>query len=629
MNNIGILNLANKSVNDIKKIIEVYIEGSRNMRKRIISNENYDECIIDLIRDTYLHNILMRYIGLMTIISNNPEYEVIDNRIIEHTFIHYNKKKFKGKIIDIYNHFYKTYEENKINFDYCKFLLKIIDKCNIPKKCIRIKRNIRMIENKIQNVLSINPVIKLDQSEERLDYNNYCLLLDKTNNIEKRHIIENKYLSRTDNVVVDFAKLIVMRNILSRKMGYDTYFRYLNKNKIDTSDVIKELIIKLNSEINKKAFTEIYNIYKFQSQNNEKSNKIMMCDIIRYNRIHKNDMKFHHSVAIQVIFNIFDLYFNITIKKEDVKAWNNNTKVYLMVDKITNNVISRFYLDIDYDDNKNTLHPVSVRLSDRMQINKDSFSIPEIALIANYKNNLTYSDVITLFREFGSLLLMSCYNSRVGPINYDEEFSNYLPYIMEYFALDKDIIEIISFASFGNNESSRAIVDHILLSRNIDICFMTKLKCVYAKFDHLIHNSIPLIDLLMKANTDTELSQIIFETYKDIYKEIMDPLSEIFITDIGHIDPIAIINEINGSQGYLYSNLMNEIFAYATYWIIKNYKVKSFKEDVLRDGITNYRDLVRAFIKKKNVDCFTLYISNVLSINNEDNEEDTTKFCED
>ena len=59
---------------------------------------------------------------------------------------------------------------------------------------------------------------------------------------------------------------------------------------------------------------------------------------------------------------------------------------------------------------------------------------------------------------------------------------------------------------------------------------------------------------------------------------------------------------------------MNEIFSYATYWILKNKEnsVECFRSTVLNNGIENYRDLIRIFLKKYNVNCFSLYIKNVV-----------------
>jgi hypothetical protein len=325
-----------------------------------------------------------------------------------------------------------------------------------------------------------------------------------------------------------------------------------------------------------------------------------------------------------VIFNVLDNYFGIKIQKINEKTWRQNVIVYIMIDKKSGNLLGRLFLDIMYDENKKIVDPISIKLSDKMQININSKSTAEVVLLTNYQNLkcMTYNDIVLLFREFGYIMAGICYESRVGVVNYDEEFSNYLPLLMEYIAWDRDIISLIA----KNHDVS--IVDHIEMGRYIDMCLNIKFKCINAKFDHLLHNSEVLMDELIKNTDNANIG--ILETYLNIYKEFMEPYSNIFLSNIEYIDPIAIIQEINGSQGVMYANLMNEIFAYASYWIIKEKKINDFRECVLSNGVDNYRDLVRSFLKKVDVNCFVLYVKNVLKLESLDDyiTEDTNYFDE-
>ena len=307
------------------------------------------------------------------------------------------------------------------------------------------------------------------------------------------------------------------------------------------------------------------------------------------------------------------------MEKTEECAWRHNVSVYNAIDKSTKKNIGRLYLDTIFDANKKITDPISIRLSDKMQINHDSRTNAEVALIANYQNSkcLTYHDVVILFKEFGYIISGLCYDSRVGIINYDAEFSNYLPALMECYAWDRNTIQMV----VGDMDAT-PIIDHIIIGRELDMCYNINMKCINAKFDHLLHNSEPLLDIIVKAiNEKNDAGAEILETYKVIFAEIMNPVNDIFITRPDNIDLSTMIQEITSSCGVLYSNLMNDIFAYATYWIIKekyNKKdfliVDEFRACILNNGVDNYRDLIRTFLKKIDINCFYLYIKNVINI---------------
>ena len=481
---------------------------------------------------------------------------------------------------------------------------------------------------------------------------NYHDLMTLIDDMNVRHQVEKQYMSKTSNVLHDFSNLILLRKELASQTGYQTFFKYINRGKFDNSETIKNLITELNLKISLKAHNEIKKIHQFFTKTYSRSNnhssddsKISMSDVIKYNNMFKNNGMFKVSDVMNIILSIIGKYFNLKFDLSKdfsvslLRSWRPNIDVLNMMDAKTGKLLGRLFLDVLFDENKKINSPISIRISDKVQINQASSqiqsTIAEVILVANYMKNkpLTYSDIVLLFREFGYILSGMCYDSRVGLINYDEEFSNYLPLLMEYIAWDRDTIK--QFIRNGNNENTdSSMIDLIEMTRSIDLCFNLKIKCINAKFDHLIHNSEPLLDLLTKTSKNNgNVSNDILNTYKDIYKEIMNPLASIMDINIDHIDPLTIIQEINNSQSMLYANLMNEIFAYASYWTMKqNNKNVDFRNSVLSDGITNYRDLVRTFLKKMdgNTNCFSLYIKNVIKADDsiEEITEDTNYFDE-
>lgn len=625
MSKIGVRDLISKSASDIEKTADMFIKSSLNIREGLIHGKDDDICMLSLIRDTYVCNLIIRYVGMMTIVTLDPQWKKIDNKMIEYMQTYYNHKKFKKKIIELYEHYCN--KDDKL--DYCKFLDKIISKCNMTDNENDLRKKIRMLENKIFNLLNIDPIVKIstkyfkklpqnyeikdDKITVHLDQHNYNELIDLVDDIDVRHKIETQYMSRTKHAICDFANLIILRKLLAKEAGVESYFKYINRNKFDNSESVKELITDINQKLNIETKSELDKIYQYfkRTANINTDTKISICDVQKYNRIHKNNTKFNPKHVYTTIFNIILMYFKIkTVKISDI-SWNSNMEIYELRDSDNNELLGRLYMDIIYNENKKLSDPLSIRLSDKMQINKKSKSISEVALIANYHVNdcMNYNDVVALFREFGYILHNICYESRVGLINYDEEFSNYMPLLMEYIAWDKNTITMII------GDKNPIIIDHIELGKNIDTCLNLKLKCINAKFDHLLHNSEPLMQILMHhSEKKCDVSEIIIQTYQNIYQEIMEYLSDIMKNNIENIFPISIVQEINTSQGFLYANLINEIFAYGSYWIIKNNKDHDFRNCVLNNAVDNYRELIRTFLKKSDINYVELYMNNIIRV---------------
>ena len=644
MNDSNINTFINKNVLEINEIASSFINTSLNLRENIIRENRPEICIIELIRDTYMCNLFLRYIGMMSIIDPNPKWITIDNKMTEYMYNYYNNEKFKNKLVELYKFYYKIYEKDSTNYDYCCFIDKMINKSEISLECLEIKKTIKMLENRIFNIININPILKVatkyfknipehfeiknDNAIINLTNTNYLLLIDIIDDMKIRHQIEKHYLSRTKNVLSDFSKLIVFRKLLAERSGYSTYFKYINKGKNDNSETIKDFITDLNNKINKKTHIEFNKIYQYFSSLHGIKTKLDSSDIIKYVRMQKNNNKFECNHVLNVIFNLISKYFNIKFNRINEHGWNKNVIIYNVIDISTQKLLGKLFLDITFSENKKIIDPISLRLGDKMQITASNITKSEIVLLGNYQSGktMTYSDVVLLFREFGYVVINMCYESRAGMINYDNEFSNFIPSLMEYIAWDRETIKMI----IGKLDPS--IIDHIEICRDLDICYNIKIKCINAKFDHLIHNSEPLLKIISVAiENKNDGSCEILETYKKIFAEMMNPVNDIFSDEINNIDPLLIIQEINNTQAFLYSNLMNEIFSYSTFFVLKNNNcIDDFRKNVLNNGVNNYRDLIRVFLKKFNINCFSLYINNVVKTTVIDDSitEDTNYFEE-
>jgi hypothetical protein len=241
-----------------------------------------------------------------------------------------------------------------------------------------------------------------------------------------------------------------------------------------------------------------------------------------------------------------------------------------------------------------------------MILTENTISTPEVVLICKDKD-ITYNEVINLFYEFGDIMQNILYKSTVGKINSDNEFNNLIPIIFKHIALDPDTIKIISSAKKNPDIVSDHINTTINMTKSIDL----RKKLVSAKFDHVLHNSEPLLMKLDSIDQE-EKNKLIYDTYFTIYKDIFNyPHKKI----PKNIDP-NVISKIISKQNFQYSTIINEIFGYACYHMIKyENKILEFNSIFFENCDTTFGSMIKTFIS--NVDYMDLYLTNVFNLSNE------------
>jgi Zn-dependent oligopeptidase len=670
MPSIGIRNLVSRGTDYAVNFIEQFIKSSTNI-KNSIKDYRYDSqtdpdkdretrqnMMIALIRDTYVCNLLLGYSGMMRLISDETlieVYENIDTKLLKYVDDFYNDVDFRNCLYQIYIRYRDSYEKLDVEsfpnhqeeLEIIRFLERIIDRLQIDGKKASINSCMTMLENKIYNLLNVTPLIPLDERyltfdggdrieitgrktkkngdktvEVPLHYDNYSLLMNNIRSVEVRHAIELRYRSRTESTLKDFTDLVIYRRLLAAEMGYASYFKYVTRDKSDNSEAIKKLITSLNTKIEGQTRAELLNVYDYFNRGPEKqARRITSGDIERYIKVHSSHQTYDKYVVMYYLFRVIKQYFNISIRRFDSEEGEEDFPFKSFELCTGDEVLGRLYIDIDQSESKRIIDPISVKVSDRMMISKDIHTMGEVMLLGNYGDKITYREVVNIFKEFGYVLQELCYRSGVGLVNRDQEFSNFMPLLMENIAWDHDTIQMICQDS--------DVTNHIVSMRYFDICTRLKQKCVYAKFDHLLHNSDEVINLMVQIvqdqnKTDDEIikavQKTIIELYQTIHQESFSSVIDIFDIptdiDLASIDPMAVVLEINGSQGLLYSNLMNEIFAYSCYHILKN-KLRTadeFRHVILEDGVTPFRDLISEFMRVPELNSFNLYLTGLIGI---------------
>ena len=624
-----------------------YLEFSHNKLNELLKKGSDIDIVKFLVADTYNFNKYHSYVGLKLVTSEDYEFwDIIDHKLSDASELLLSDTRLYNRLVTIL-----AQKSESINSQYITFVNRIVSgfiKKGIHKDTTRIKNISAMIrnnKNKVINKLENNPIINIDRnllefgktgktrkSEKvrvELTRDNYFYLLNTISDANVRSKIETAYNMKSDSIMTDICKIIVLRQYYATELGYGSYFDYIN-NKNNNSNDIKELIFDLISKVDLRATNEIERIHTELAKDGF-NKKVEYNDIIYYHNKLQSKLLFKPSSVFASIFKSINKYFSISFVSSDRPKWHNSVEVFECIDKRTNAKLGILYLDIAYSPGKRIDSPMFIKLSDKYQINGEMY-MAEVCITANYKDVgtrcMSYNEIVQMYREFGNVLQNISYISHTGLINYDKSFSNFLPQIMEYIAWERDTIENIA------PESTPEQIDHIIFGRNIDVCYSIKTRCIQASVDHIIHNSkefSSLVNDYLKEAKSTA-PNILTTLYKKTFTEMMSKSRDILNTDIKSIPPNFIAQMINGNEGILYGNISSEILSYAVFSSIKDGKGEKFRKEVLEPTDKSFNNLLLQFISSIDTDTYNLYLSKIIGLDIENDDElvtENTNFFDD
>jgi hypothetical protein len=613
-------NIISSKISDYETYFCSFIQDSKKIREHIGSISDNKKCFRVLVQYMHRMNVLVNYATLMKLISNNNRWEYFNKKLIDHNNDIQNDQMFhkKIKILANYHNDAKTDMQSKYldNFIDSYFYYSCVPDLhrrviNAESGIIKsmnnfpyVKINVKYLNKKIPKNYKIeNGIATIELTQE-----NYINLLENIESPKIRHKIESHFLSRTKNVIPYFRELLVLRQEFALVKKSNTYFDLINKSQKSKKDIL-DFLDKVDDKLNLTIRSEIEMIYNhYKNSDNYKDEKITTGDIIRYTKLNSNGTKFPLKHIIFVIFFIYKKYFGLELTlATNIKLWRKDVISYKMTSG--DKQIGTLILDLMLNDGKSIDSPISIKLSDAIDDGVHS-NDTVIVLLANYSHDydLDFYDSISLFKEFGHVLQNISYGCPFGKLNYDDEFSELFSMIFEFFAWDPDIINMII------EKKDPLISEHILLEQKFDLIYSLKLKCIFSKYDHIIHNSPQFIEAINTPGSNSE--KIIVQLYNDIFNKTMKTISDLLSLPYPYLPPNLIVQEINNFQGVYYSSITTNIFAYSLYWLITNDNNDLFNNTILFNGNDYYGKLISDILSKTNIDCFTLYLSNYLEIVN-------------
>lgn len=574
------------------------IEYCRSLEKKI----DNDKLIKLLCTIDYFY----KAIGLMKIILGNKKYNECDILIEQYITELFSNKKIYKKIKEIKNvNSTNLIEMIHKNFYECK-----------NENSTKIFTEMNKLKNKINSVIedgvltesniAIKNVIPSIPSKFIMTKELFNILQSNVKDSKVRKTLEVVYNSKTKKILDDFAVLLLWRQKYAKTLGYNSYFDYAKQK--GSVQSIKNLINDLLVKIEHRSRKESERIYRDLKK--EGINKINQSDFSYYFEKFKPTNLFKPVDVLKILFEISESFFGLTFKPANftLKLWSEKIMTCRVLN-IAKEDLGFVHFDLYKTNTKKTTSPLCMKLSG---------SPKRICLISSYSDIntkcMTFSDILLLFREFGCVIQMITHNKDELIVKNDE-FDILMAQVMEYIAWEKPIIEKLCVGM------DSTVIDHIIFMRYINFANTIKTKCVNSLFDHIIHNSNDLIDIIKQNTTQGIGSGDIIETlYKKIYNDIWSSQSDIINLDITGISPNVIMNEISGNESTLYSNILTEILSFAIFTLIKNGEGKNFIKDVLSQPSHNLRVSLNHFIEKLKADSYYLYLQEVIGYEEIDTE---------
>jgi hypothetical protein len=629
MTTLGVLELSKLNISDYKIIVDKFITRSNNLKTRICElnkdTRKKDTIIYELLSDIYLHGLLMNYAKTMIIIHNDSEWVEIENILIEHIKNFNLEEKLNKQLLKL-SKIYKNKETKELSNIFI-FLNKLIIKNMSIIYDTELNSDIDRLENKIMDNLLINPIFKIELQNEQykqfqlveknnksiysieLNDHNYYKLISLVNNSDILSKIYNTKIACSNSSLKEFYNLLILRHKLANTNNKSSFYKYINRDNINKTETIANLIKIINKNIDvktKKEINSIITLYQSDYGKIKKLTNIHISKIIK-DKLNKYHFKPQHvfTVIFQKIKELFDIDIVID-KNTKIDVWDNNTILFNVLQ--SKNLKGKLFLNYFSSAKKTITNPYSLCIGDKIKISKKTVTIPECALICNYDihNPITYDQIILIFKEFGFILQNLCHDSHVGFINSNKEYRELIPFIFECIASDMNFIKnILQESGLYSTDNLNEIYKIV----NIKKCIITKNKFINHEFDQRIH-SRNFIKHLVKLN-DKYIDNFLINAYLDIYKTYF-PYHN--YEQIQSINPLTLINEINSNQGNMYSQILNELFGFCCYHqIINENKGIEFRKLFFDITQNSYENKLSEYLKDFNNKQHQFYIDNYFS----------------
>jgi thimet oligopeptidase len=440
-------------------------------------------------------------------------------------------------------------------------------------------------------------------------YTPFMKLAESDNAREKLRFIFNNRAVDTNVEVLD--DIIRSRMELVKLLGYRTYAEYrtedrMAKNAKNVWNFENDLKVKLRS----KAKKDLLEMMAIKSERTE--SKLIFSIQPWESAFYENKVKlkkfnldseevrqyFEFNNVTEGLFTIYQLLFGIRFEKvENGSVWHKDVQMYSIYDKVTNELIGNFYLDMFPRANKYShAAAFSVVMGKRTE---KGYQKPATALVCNFPKPtefqpslLTHDNVETYFHEFGHLvhgvLTKSDLVSYAGT-SVARDFVEAPSQMLENWVWNKE-----SLSLFAKHYQSGEIIPNILLDK------MIAAKNVNSGTKSLQQVFYGIYDFSLNDGFDPDGQ----ETSTDLMKKLKNEVTLYPYQEGTHQQ--ASFGHLNGYGAAYYGYKWSEVYAQDMFSVFEKKGILNpeigmkYRKVILEKGGTvNPRDLVKEFLGRE------------------------------
>lgn len=611
MDNSNILNELLLCFNDTDKLYDKFINIVKNIHNQQKTLHKPDKYI--------LTKILNHFFDIETLTKTMTALKIISNKIAELKKVDYYINKLQISFLEdeyIYEILSNDNKKNSIIRHIYSNMKKHRD-TNLKKINDKIHELEYSIEKKIKgkvnykpNNTNINKYVKNVPNE--INTNIYFYLQRKIKDPEARLDLELQYFKKCNDCLLDLANLVIERNNLAIYNKKTCFFELVN-NDTSTSDYndIKLLIDDLLNKIELRSRKENERfIRELRKDSYEK--KVDIPDVIYYYEKLRTKYLFSPEKVFSAILIVIQKYFGITAQEiQNNNTWGSLVKTYKFY-SLNKQFMGLLHVDIcDKYNSRSIVSPICLQLTNNYR------NTPiQVCLVAGYTNSkancMYFTDVLSFFKEIGSAIFVLSHTNNNGMI-IDDEYNNIFSQTMEYIAWEKDVMKLLCH-EYDNNA-----IDQILFTRYIDFGNAMKFRCINAIFDQAIHES-DFMKALSVEYSDSMKKNIMMLWYNQIYSNCTKLQSDIVNTNISYINNTILYQEINGSAGKIYQNILTEMFAYNLLYYIKHDNEKNIIDIILSTNNKPIKKILKNIIAQNKNSNYDIYLKDLIEYTEIDTE---------
>ena len=343
-----------------------------------------------------------------------------------------------------------------------------------------------------------------------LKYPDYFLIMKFAKNFQTREKMLSKFMNRCFPDNLDrLNKALTLRKEFASILGYKDYASYtqevkMAKNPKNVINFLNELKIKLEPLV--KNDLETYRKLKLEEIGENDNAEIAEADYFYFARINeerssgiKSDKLKEYFPMEHVLNSMLEFYqtiFHVTFTKlEGFQTWHPEVVTYAVLNKVDNELIGIFYLDL-YPREGKFSHYAEFGIRENQKSNEYR-KYPVCAMLCNFPRAtsekpslLPHEEVETLFHEFGHVihhLLGTSSYRRFSGTSVSVDFVEAPSQILENWVWEPKILKMISSHYKTNKPLPDEMIKALIDSRKVNKPSHYIRQVLLATYDQHIH----------------------------------------------------------------------------------------------------------------------------------------------